>query len=83
MLLNQKSIKPILGKLLNKSLIVLPKPIGKVIFPDEKDHFLLELAVTAKAVVIVTGDKKLLNVKKTKGILIYSPKQSCLKFKIT
>ena len=83
MLLNQKSIKPILGKLLNKSLMVLPKPINKIVFSDEKDHFLLELAITAKTVAIVTGDKKLLNVKKTKGILIYSPKQFCLKFKIT
>ena len=82
-LLNQKSIKPILGKCFNKSLMVLPKSISEIVFPDEKDHFLLELAVTAKAIAIVTGDKKLLNIKKTKSILIYSPKQFCLKFKIT
>ena len=82
-LLNQKSIRPILGKLFNKSLMVLPKPISKVVFPDKKDHFLLELAITARAVVIVTGDKELLSVKKVKDIVIYSPKQFCLKFKIT
>ena len=81
-LLNQKSIKPILGKLLNKSLMILPIPVNEVVFSDEKDHFLLELAITSKAVAIVTGDKKLLNVKKIKNILIYSPKQFCLKFKI-
>ena len=82
-LLNQKSIRPILGKLLNKSLMIFPKSISEVVFPDKKDHFLLELAITAKATFIVTGDKELLNVKKIKGILIYDPKQFCLKFKIT
>ena len=81
-LLNQKSIKPLLGKLLNKSLMVLPKSISEVVFPGKKDHFLLELAITARATVIVTGDKELLSVKKVKDILIYSPRQFCLKFKI-
>ena len=79
---NQKSIKSILGRLFNKSLIIVPKPINEITFPDETDHFLLELAVSAKASVIVTGDKKLLSVKKTKGISILNPKQFCLKFKI-
>ena len=82
LLLNQKSIKPILGKLFNKSLMVLPKSINEAVFPDKKDHFLSELAVTAKVAVIVTGDKELLNIKKIKGILICNPKQFCLKFKI-
>ena len=82
-LLNQKSIKPILGKLLNKSLMIFPKSISKVVFPDKKDHFLLELAITTRVAFIVTGDKELLNVKKVKDILIYSPRQFCLKFKIT
>lgn len=80
---NQKPIKPILGRLFNKSLIIVPEYIGEVIFPDETDHFLLELAVSAKALVIVTGDKRLLNIKRARGIQILSPKQFCLKFKIT
>ena len=63
--------------------MVLPKSISEVVFPDKKDHFLLELAITARVQIIVTGDKELLNVKKVKDILIYSPKQFCLKFKIT
>ena len=79
----QKSIRPILGKLLNKSLLVSPISINEVVFSDKEDHFLLELAVTAGASIIVTGDKKLLNVKKAENILIYSPKQFCLKFKVT
>ena len=79
----QKSIKPVLGRLFNKAFMVSPKPIDEIIFPDETDHFLLELAVSAKASVIVTGDKKLLSAKKTKGIQILSSKQFCLKFKIT
>ena len=83
LLQNQKSIRPILGKLLNKSLMVSPIPINKVVFSDKEDHFLLELAVTAGASVIVTGDKKLLDVKKVENILLYKPKQFCLKFKVT
>ena len=79
---NQKSIKPILGKLFNKSIMISPAPIDEVVFLDETDHFLLELAVTAQASIIVTGDKKLLNFKKIENILIYNPKQFCLKFKI-
>ena len=80
---NQKPIKFILERLFNKSLMVLPKPINEIIFSDETDHFLLELAISAKALVIVTGDKKLLNIKKTRGIQILNPKQFCMKFKIT
>lgn len=82
MLQNQKPIKSILGKLFNKALMVSPKSIDEIIFIDETDHFLLELAVSANASVIVTGDKRLLNVKKVRGIQILSPKQFCLKFKI-
>ena len=80
---NQKPIKSILRRLFNKSLIIVPEYIDEVIFPDETDHFLLELAVSAKALVIVTGDKRLLNIKRARGIQILSPKQFCLKFKIT
>lgn len=79
---NHKSIKSILGRLFNKSLMIAPKSIDEVIFPDETDHFLLEFAVSAKALVIVTGDKRLLNIKRVRGIQILSPKQFCLKFKI-
>lgn len=80
---NQKPIKSILGRLFNKALMISPKPIDEIIFSDETDHFLLELAVSAKASVIVTGDKKLLSAKKAKGIQILNSKQFCLKFKIT
>ena len=79
---NKKSIRPVLGRLLNKAVIVFPASLSEVIFPDKTDHFLLELAVTAKAEIIVTGDKKLLNVKKVKKIQILSPKQFCMRFKI-
>ena len=79
---SQKSIKHILGRLFNKALMVFPKPINEIIFPDKTDHFLLELAVTAKAKIIVTGDKKLLDVKKVQTIQILNPKQFCNQFKI-
>ena len=82
MIQNQKPIKSILGRLFNNSLQISSKSIDEIIFPDEADHFLLELAVSAKALVIVTGDKKLLNINRVKGILILNPKQFCLNFKI-
>ena len=82
LLQNQKSIKSVLGRLFNKSFVIMPKSIKEVVFSDESDHFLLELAVSAKATVIVTGDKRLLDIKQVKGIQILSPKQFCLKFKI-
>jgi uncharacterized protein len=83
-----KLIKPdkrhraLLGTLFNQSLMVLPQPIDEIVFPDENDHFLLELAVTAQANLIVTGDKALLNLKKIRGIEILNPQQFCRKLKI-
>ncbi len=79
---NQKPIKPILGRLFNKASMIFPEPIDEIIFPDETDHFLLELAITAKSEIIVTGDKELLGIKKVKNIRILDPRQFCQKFKI-
>ena len=79
---NNKHIKPIIGKLLNKATLIYPKPISKVVFSDKTDHFLLELAITSKSKIIVTGDKQVLNIKKANGIFIMSPKEFCLKFNI-
>ena len=72
----------LLGTLFNQALMVLPKRIHKVTFPDENDHFLYELAVTGQASTIVTGDKALLKIKKISGIEILSPEQFCKKFRI-
>ena len=62
--------------------MISPETINTIYFPDEADHFLLELAVTAKAEMIVTGDKRLLKVKKAKGVKLLSPKQFCFNVKI-
>lgn len=51
-------------------------------FSDENSHFLLELAVTTQATIIVTGDNEILKVKKTKGIEMLNPQQVCRKLKI-
>ena len=74
---NIANTKIVLGTLFNKALIVLPRTIDEEIFPDKNDHFLWELAVTAKAQAIVTGDKHLSKLKKIKGIEILSPEQFC------
>ena len=80
---NNTLITLILGKLFNKSLMVSPEPVSEVIFPDKTDHFLLELAISSRAEVIVTGDKRLLDVKKANGVFILTPKQFCLQFHIS
>jgi predicted nucleic acid-binding protein len=55
-----KRRRALLGTLFNQALMVLPQPISEIVFPDENDHFLLELAATAQATIIVTGDKEML-----------------------
>ena len=77
-----KRLRALLGTLFNQALMVLPQPIKEITFSDENDHFLLELAVTAQATAIVTGDKELLKTKRIKGVEILNPKQFCRKFKI-
>ncbi len=77
-----KKRRALLGTLFNQALMVLPQPLDKVVFPDENDHFLLELAVTAQAAIIVTGDKALLNIKRIKGLEILNPQQFCRKLRI-
>ncbi|MFN7906276.1 MAG: putative toxin-antitoxin system toxin component, PIN family [Pseudobdellovibrionaceae bacterium] len=72
----------LLGTLFNQALMVLPQPIDEVVFSDENDHFLLELATTGQATFIVTGDKDLLKTKRVKGIEILNPSQFCQKLKI-
>ncbi len=72
----------LLGTLFNQALMVLPKHITKVVFPDENDHFLYELAITGQAVAIVTGDKALLKLKRISGIELLSAELFCKKFHI-
>jgi predicted nucleic acid-binding protein len=72
----------IVGTLFNQALMVLPRRIAKPVFGDENDHFLYDLAVTGQADAIVTGDKLLLKIKKTSGIVILNPDQFCKRFKI-
>lgn len=77
-----KKRRALLGTLFNQALMALPQPISEIVLPYKNDHFLLELAVTAQAAIIVTGDKALLNVKKIKGIEILSPQLFCQRLKI-
>jgi len=77
-----RNIRTALGALFNKALPVLPKTIDEIVFQDVDDHFLFELAVTAQANIIVTGDKALLASKQIRGIEILNPAQFCRKLKI-
>jgi len=77
-----KKRRMILGTLFNQALMVLPKALSEAVFEDKNDHFLLELAVTAQAAIIVTGDKALLKTKRVKGVEILNPQQFCRKLKI-
>ena len=77
-----KNIRATVGTLFNKALTVLPKSIEETVFSDEDDHFLYELAITAGAAIIVTGDQALLRIGHIKGIEILSPRQFCRRARI-
>ena len=66
-----------LDVMIKKSILISPQKLTKVYFSDPTDHFLLELAVSAKAPYIITGDKKLLLHKKVCGVQLISPKEFC------
>lgn len=74
--------KALLGTLFNQALHVLPQPMSTKIFEDSNDHFLLELAVTGRALFIVSGDSGILKKKKFKKIEFLSPQQFCQKLKL-
>ena len=65
---NSSSVRVIIGSLLNQAETVDSKPVPIRSFSDENDHFLLELALSANAAVIVTGDQEILKAKKVRGI---------------
>jgi len=71
---NPKEIKQFLGILFNKAERFKPSNIDINILFDVKDLFLLELACSAKADVIVTGDTELLEYADYEGIKFLSPK---------
>lgn len=78
----QSAIKVIVGTLLNMAETIETKPFPIHSFSDENDHFLLELAISAKAAAIVTGDQEMLKAKRVRGIELLDPKGFCEKFKI-
>ncbi len=69
-----KDVKKILGTLFNKAEKVKPKRVDINISLDVKDHFLLELAISAKAGFIVSGDEELLACVDYQGVKFVSPK---------
>lgn len=77
---SSKDVKKILGVLFNKAEKIKPKRMDINISLDIKDHFLLELAASAKADIIVSGDEELLGCVDYKGTKIMSPKSFCEKF---
>ena len=64
-----------------KSIGLMFEPQNNINFiPDEADNRILELAVTAKAKVIVTGNTKHFNFERFEGIIIQSPKDFYVSF---
>ena len=76
------SLRRTLGTLFNNAIIVVPKRLNIIGFPDEDDNFLLEIAISANAIAIVTGDKALLKLKKVHKVELLSPMQFCNTFNI-
>ena len=54
--------------------LVQPKHIPTVVSDDPDDDHIIACAVTARASLIVTGDKDLLRLKEYEGIVIVRPK---------
>lgn len=80
--INNKDLKIVLGRLFNLSTTIKPKKIENALFSDSKDHFLLELAIAAKADVIVSGDLGILTHFKYENIEFINPEEFCRKYKI-
>ena len=68
----QKLQSAILELILTCSTFIEPKGSLNVT-PDPDDNILIECALAAKAIFVITGDKKLLSMKKYKEIILVSP----------
>ncbi|MBU0763083.1 MAG: putative toxin-antitoxin system toxin component, PIN family [Candidatus Altiarchaeota archaeon] len=66
----EEEISKTIDLLMSSFEVVDPKEKIKVIIADEKDNRILECAIKAKANIIVSGDKHLLELKKYKNIKI-------------
>jgi uncharacterized protein len=74
---SQKELKLILGVLFNKAEKVTPIKIEESLFSDSKDHFILELAVSAGANIIVSGDIGILEHLSYREIEFMNPESFC------
>ena len=72
----------LLPALFKKATLVSPKKIKNQVFTDEGDHFLLELAVSGEAKVIVTGDEGMLKHGSFEGLILVNPRQFCERYEI-
>lgn len=64
-----------MNELKNLAFLVDPKPRLKIIKEDPSDNRVLEAALAARAEVIVSGDRHLLELKKFRKILILSARE--------
>lgn len=77
LLKKQSQIRVIMGILVNKAIMIKSKRLDDGLFSDSKDHFLLELAVTAKAKTIVSGDSGIVGLLKYGEIIFQTPEAFC------
>jgi len=77
---DDRDIKTLLGILFNRAENIKPKSLDKELFSDTQDHFLLELAISAKAKFIVSGDAGILKHTSYKDIEFLSPEAFCSRF---
>jgi uncharacterized protein len=78
-LCNPKDVKKILALLFNSAEKIKPRKQKINIDLDEKDHFLLELAISSGVNIIVSGDEEILACS-YKGLIFLSPKDFSAKF---
>lgn len=68
-------IAKVVKKINSFTTIVKPNVVINIIKDDPLDNHILECAVTAKAHVVVSGDRHLLNIKKYKKISIFTVRE--------
>lgn len=73
--LEKGEIETILENIMSFSILVKPKKRVKIIEEDPGDDKFIECAYNGKSTYIVSGDKHLLRLGKTKGIIIVSAKE--------
>jgi uncharacterized protein len=72
--INKKNISAIINFITDRCYFITPKE-SKIRSRDQKDNYLIDLAISSKSIFLVTGDKDLLSLKKVSKTQIITMKE--------